>query len=121
MLDKKTATVLHFLIREVGENYKVVNKSQLLSAMPGRLHLSIQDLSKIITFLKENEYLDVKYQDKDEICLAVTVKAVSYSENAKNVEQKASISTTQIWLLVAGTFLAAFLGALIATWIGKLF
>ncbi len=121
MLDKKTDAVLRLLINDVGESYKVINKNQLLAKLPARLKLDSQGLSGIILFLKENDYLDVKYQDKEEICLATTVKATSYGENEKNIVQKANIPALQVTFLIAGTFLAAFFGALVAVFIGNLF
>lgn len=120
MLDKKTDAVLRLLVEEAGESYKVLSKSQLLAQLPTRLRVDEQALSGILSFLKDNEYLDVKYQDKDEICLAATVKATNYKENEKNLIQRANISVGQVILLITGVFLAAFLGALIATVVGKL-
>ncbi len=119
MLDKKTDTVLRLLMDKAKENYKVLNKKQLLAELPPKLHLDEQGMLATINFLKENEYVDVKYQDKDEICLATTVKASSYGENAGNVIQRANISAKQAVLLTVCVFLAAFCGALLAILIGK--
>lgn len=121
MLDKKTDAVLNLLVKKAGDGYSVLNKEQLLSELPSKFHLEIQALLNIINFLKEDEYIDVKYQDKDEICLAVTVKATSYREGEKNVVQRAHITGGQVGLLLLGVFFAAFVGALVATLIGKLF
>ncbi|MCH5156483.1 MAG: hypothetical protein J1G02_01235 [Clostridiales bacterium] len=121
MLDKKTDAVLELLTEKVGNSYKVLNKNQLLDQLPKKLGIDMQGLLGIITFLKENEYVDVKYQDKEEICLSTTVKAESYVEGEKNITQKAKITNGQVGLLMLGVFAAAFLGALIATLIGKLF
>ncbi len=120
MLDKKTDAVLRLLLKNVGENYKVLSKTQLLAELPQKLRLDEQKLQAILTFLKEDEYIDVKYQDKNEICLAATVKAVSYDESVKNVIQKASISSLHLTLLFVGVFLSAFLGALVAVLLGKI-
>ncbi len=121
MLDKKTAAVLDMLVQLVGESYKVVNKAQLLAELPPRLGVDEQNMAGILAFLKENDYIDIKYQDKNEICLSATVKATSYSENEKNVVERASISAKQVTLLIVGVFLAAFAGALVASLIGMLF
>lgn len=121
MLDKKSDAVLELLIAKAGKTYKVLNKNQLLDELPKKLHIDMQSLLGIITFLKENEYVDVKYQDKEEICLTTTVKAESYTEGEKNITQKAKITNGQVGLLFLGVFLAAFLGALAAILIGKLF
>ncbi len=121
MLDKKTETVLRLLMEKAGEGYKVLNKKQLVADLPQKLNLDEQGLLATINFLKENEYVDVKYQDKDEICLATTVKAASYGESKSNIVERASISAKQAALLIVGVFLAAFCGALVATLLGKLF
>ena len=121
MLDKKTDAVLELLTQKCGNSYKVLEKKQILTELPSKLNVDAQGLAAIITFLKENEYVDVKYQDKDEICIACTVKASSYADGEKNMEQKANITTGQVGVLWIGVFVTAFLGSLIATLIGKLF
>ena len=124
MLDKKTATVLNMLADQVGYSYKVVKKQQLIGALPSKYNLTEEELVAVIGFLKDNEYLTVKYQDKDEICLALSVKAESYLSGYMSGEEQPSVKTKvakgQAWLLVASTFIAAFLGALAAVLIGKL-
>ena len=120
MLDKKTDAVLELLTEKAGNSYKVLNKKQILDELPQKYKIDAQSLLGIITFLKENEYVDVKYQDKEEICICTTVKAESYAEGEKNITQKAKITKGQLGLLLFGVFLAAFLGALVATIIGKL-
>ena len=121
MLDKKTATVLNMLATEVGYSYKVVKKQQLVGALPKKYALTEDELVAIIAFLKENEYLTVKYQDQKEICLALSVKAESYLSGEQEPSVKAQMSKGQTWMLVALTFVAAFLGALAAVLLGKLF
>lgn len=121
MLDKKTDAVLELVTKKTGNAYKVLDKNQLVSELPAKLKIDLQTMLGIITFLKENEYVDVKYQDKDEICLSATVKAESYVEGEKNITQKAKITTGQVSVLFAGMFFASFLGALLAILIGKLF
>ena len=121
MLDKKTDAVLQLLTQKCGNTYKVLDKNQIVAELPKRLGIDVQGLLAIITFLKENEYVDVKYQDKDEICLCSTVKAESYMEGEKDMTQKAKITNGQVFLLFFGVFLAAFIGSLLAAIIGKLF
>ena len=121
MLDKKTDAVLELLTQKCGNSYKVLEKKQIVAELPKKLNVDVQGLAAIITFLKENDYVDVKYQDKDEICLCCTVKAESYAEGEKNMEQKAKITNGQVGVLWVGVFVMAFLGSLIATLIGKLF
>ena len=121
MLDKKTDAVLQLLIQKCGNTYKVLDKKQILSELPTKLGVDSQGLLAIVAFLKENEYVDVKYQDKDEICITTTVKAESYMEGEKDMTQKAKITNGQVGILWLGVFLAAFVGSLLAALIGKLF
>ena len=121
MLDKKTDAVLQLLIKKCGNTYKVLDKKQILSELPPKMHIDAQGLSAIVAFLKENDYIDVKYQDKDEICISTTVKAESYMEGEKDMTQKAKITNGQVGILWLGVFLAAFIGSLLAALIAKLF
>lgn len=121
MLDRKSTAVLELLKEKTENAYKVLNKEQLIDELPAKIKMDVQTLLNIITFLAENDYVSIKYQDKDEICIATTVKADSYLEGEKDMQQKAKISNGQATFLLVGVFLAAFLGALIAGLIGKLF
>ena len=121
MLDKKTSAVLKLLRDKTENNYKVLNKNQLLNELPAKYKVDMDGLLAIITFLTDNEYVSVKYQDKEEICIATTIKADSYLDGEKNMQQKAKLTNSQTTLLFVGVFVAAFLGALIAGLIGKLF
>lgn len=121
MLDKKSNAVLQ-LLRDKTENaYKVLNKNQILADLPKKYKVDMQSLLAIINFLTENEYVSVKYQDKDEVCIATTIKADSYLDGEKDLQQKAKLTNSQSILLFIGVFVAAFLGALAAALIGKLF
>ena len=121
MLDKKTSAVLELLKNKTENNYKVLDKKQLIDELPAKLKIDLPSLAAIITFLTENEYVSVKYQDKDEICVATTIKADSYLDGEKDLQQKAKLTKSQAVLLFVGVFFAAFLGALAAIFIGKLF
>lgn len=122
MLDKKMSAVLQMLAEQVGYNYKVVKKQKLIESLPPKSKISDDNFTSIISFLKEEEYIVVKYQDKDEICLTLTVKAETYLAGENNdIAVKSQIVGGQIWWLFLGVFLAAFFGAFVATLIGKLF
>lgn len=120
MLDKKSDAVLELITAKAGNTYKVLSKSQLVDELPSKLNIDVQSLLNIITFLKENKYVDVKYQDKDEICLSATVKAESYVDGEKDVTPKATITNGQITVLLLAMFVAAFVGTILANIVGKL-
>ncbi len=120
MLDKKMTAVLKMLSEKVGYGYKVVKKQSLLDALPKRLKINDDTFNSILTYLKQNDYVVVKYQDKEDMCLTLTVKAESYLEGEQEVAVKSKIATGQAAALFIGVFLAAFLGAFIAEVISKL-
>lgn len=120
MLDKKMTIVLKMLSEKVGYGYKVVKKQTLLDSLPARYKINDDTFNSILAYLKENDYVVVKYQDKDDVCLTLTVKAESYLEGEQEVAVKSKIAGGQACILFAGVFLAAFLGALVAFAVAKL-
>ena len=70
MLDKKTDAVLELLFDNTQNSYKVLNKAQIIAELPQKMKIDAAAFSAILTFLTENEYVGVKYQDKDEISLS---------------------------------------------------
>ncbi len=114
MLDKRMDAVLNMLVEEVGYSYKVVPKQKLLESLPKRLQMDDETLVSIIAYLKEEDFVVVKYQDKEDICLTLTVKAESYLMGQKEVAVKSKITLGQVWILFLGVFLAALLGTLVA-------
>lgn len=121
MLDRKTEAVLAMLSEQVGYSYKVVNKAELAAKMPKRFAVNEDKLIAVIAFLKENDYLTVKYQDKDEICLALSVKSETYLSQKDHISAQTKISGKQIVLLFFGVFAASLLGTLAAELLMRLF
>ena len=119
MLDKKMEAVLQALLNLAGNSYKVLNKQGIVQSLPRKLNIDSNTLGAIFSFLSENDFIDVKYQDKDEICLCTTIKAESYVTGDK-MQQRASLSTKQNVWLTAGMFISSFLGAFVAILIAKL-
>lgn len=120
MLDKKSETLLSALKQVVPSGYKVLTKSEVIDMMPVKMQGNRQTLDEQLTFLYNNGYIDIKYRDKDEVCLCLTLKADSYFSTERNRVEKARITNSQLWILFGGMFLAAFLGAFVATLIAKL-
>ena len=114
MTDKKTLAVINMLSEQVGYSFKVVKIRHLLDSLPRKYAMDENALWTAISMLKEADYAVVKYRDKEEICLALTVKA----ENL--LRARPAQKHDRPWLL-AGVFVASFLGALLAVLLGKLF
>lgn len=120
MLDKKNETVLSMLRDKAPNGYHVLNKTELLDSLPKRSNIDERALSDIIAYLKTNGFVDVKYQDKDDVCLCVLTKTDNYFRTERNHVEKTKITNGQIWFLFGGMFLASFLGAFFAILLGKL-
>lgn len=121
MLDAKTSAVLTLIIDQVGNSYKILNKQQMVASLPKNIRMDNDNFNAIIMFLKENDYIDVKYQDKEQICLCATVKADAYKTGLTNVKQDVTVTRKQTGLLFALMTTASFLGAMIALVIYNLF
>ena len=117
MLDKKYENVLATL-QEIAPStggYAVLTKAEIVDKLPKRTPVTTNDLPDIIAYLREQDYIDVKYQDKDDVCLCLTVKTETYFRTERKHVEKARITNGQLCLLLGGMFLAAFLGAFVAT------
>lgn len=121
MLDNHSNLVLKVLEQKAPEGYKVLEKSEILQALPAKSNVDEQTLTNIIALLNENEFVDVKYQDKTQICLCITPKSVTYLGGVPEVAQRAKITNGQVGFLTFLFFTASFLGALVATLIANLF
>ena len=113
MLDKKTNAVLQLLSEHAGDGYNVLEKSVLLQHVPAKFALDMHDFCSIISFLKEQKYIDVKYHDKDTICLSVTAKTRNHLEGWKE-STGAKLGNKHFGSLLVCVGACAFVGAFIA-------
>ncbi len=114
MLDKKTDALLRRLNQLAPCGYTVLSTEEIVEGASELANLSDKTLSSALTYLKQNDYVDVKYRDKDEICLCMTLKAESYLEGEKELPAKTKLAGTQLGLLLTLVFGAAFVGAFLA-------
>lgn len=119
MLDKKTNAVLHLLSEQAGEGYNVLEKRALLQQIPEKFALDMHGFCSIISFLKEQKYIDVKYHDKDTICLSVTEKTRNYLQGWKE-STGTKLSNNQFVSLLLCVGACAFVGAFVAMLLGQL-
>ena len=78
MFDKKTHHVLVYLQTQCqGGLYKVLDKQDIIDAMPKRYGMTMQDVCDVLSFLQRNDYVVLKYQDDEQICIALTPRAYS--------------------------------------------
>ena len=116
MLDKQNNRILNKLHKLCPDgSYKVFEIQELCSLF----NLKKDTINNDFQYLKDNEYIDIKYSDNNVICLCLLPK----SRQLKEFENVKNYSYTNIMkmLLISGIFsgLMAFLGAFIAMLIIK--
>lgn len=119
MLDKRTNAVLQLLNEQAGEGYNVLEKRTLLQHVPEKFALDMREFCSVISFLKEQKYIDVKYHDKDTICLSVTAKTRNYLQGWKDTTG-AKLGNNQFVSLLLCVGACAFVGAFVAMLLGQL-
>ena len=116
MLDKQNYKIITKLQKLCPDStYKVFDIEELCSLFGIKKDALINDFK----YLKDNEYLDIKYSDESVICLCLLPKSRQLEEQ----EKAKSYSHANIMkvLLISGIFngIMAFLGAFIAMLIIK--
>lgn len=120
MLDSKTTAVLNVIAENASNGYKILQKAEIISCLPHHCKLTNDELNDIVLFLKENEYIDVKYQDKDQICVCTTQKANAYQTGITDVKQNMSVTKKQYVAFFVLMLVASFVGSMIATFVANL-
>ena len=112
--DKKIKAVLNYIKANASDGYNVLSKAEIINFLG---LADSQSLSTALIYLKQNDYIVVKYEDEKDICLCLTEKATS----VQPVDvQQAKLPKWQVWLFFVGVFAFSFLGAFLAVILGKL-
>ena len=119
MLDKKTNAVLELLNDKAGIDYTVLEKHLLLQLLPQKLQLDMQSFCSILSFLKEQGYIDIKYHDQESVCLCVTTKTQNHLGGLKETAGT-KLAGKQFGLLLLCVGLCAFVGSFLAMVLFKL-
>jgi DNA-binding MarR family transcriptional regulator len=119
MIDKRTAQLLTKLNQLCADgSYKIIEKTELRQPHNSA---DISAVTQMIRYLQDNEFIDVKYTDENVFCLTVLPKGRVAVENVKNKSDRHGVDkkTLAIWGIIY--FMGAFLGALFATILARLF
>lgn len=110
MLDKTNAKIVNKLVRLCPNGYKVFELEELCNLF----QLKKSELDENLKYLKDNEFLDIKYSDESVICLCMLPKAKVDDET--QVDKGYSIKTVLKVMLWSGIFsgIMAFLGSCVA-------
>ena len=113
MLDYRTLSLLDNINSNCQSGgYKVFLIKDLVNGMPSAFNVDEQDVLDCLETLKNHQYVSIKYQDDDEVCLLPLTKGKLESENRIDQEiEKTKCLKQYFW---AGFLGASAGGAIIA-------
>jgi hypothetical protein len=112
MLDKQTAKLLRYLARICDDgSYKIIETAEVTKAVSQKAE--IETVRPMLKFLQDNDMIDIKYSDESKFSLSVLPKGRVFVETQSNKKINGTLSRRMIILLIAGTLVAAFVGALL--------
>ena len=113
MLDKRTNTILKYIVSncETG-SYTIFSVEDLINCFPKKQKTESEEISQIITYLVERNFLDIKHSDESCYCISVLPKARIQYENDENMQKNTKKLKKIAIFLIFLAFLFAFLGSL---------
>ena len=115
MLDKRTTEFLKIINSNSTEGaFKVLEISNVLNKMPSKYKIDYDSIVHMAEYLKERDFVTIKYVDEQEICLAPLPKGRLYDEKEKELKKEKRKGIRLIILMVISSGVAAFLGALLS-------
>lgn len=118
MLDVKTKLVLKILNKEChGGGYKVVEKADIISALPAKFRCDSDELEHIMTYLERHDCISIKYDDESVYCIAILPTTADVLEDAP--KKKAELPPFFWAILFLIVLLASFISSLSAVFLQK--
>jgi len=119
MLDKQSLKLLVYLANTCEDgSFKIVEVAEMTKAVSKKAEL--EAIRPTLKFLQDHEMIDIKYSDESKYSLSVLPKGRVYVETQGIKRVDVTLSRRMIVFAIAGSFVAAFLGALLANIILKL-
>ena len=110
MLDKICKKILKMLCNICKENtYSIIEINDFVSNLQTKLDLEM--FKKYIDYLSENKFIDVKYMDDKQICLAIMPKARGVDEEVKYKKKTANKYVRLAFLMSLMSLICGFVGA----------
>jgi len=112
-MDKRKLLLLKYLLNHCDEGYKVLDTQKVIQAIK-KYKGNYQNFEEDIEFLKSRKYIDLKYIDENNLCLAVMDNSRILQENIKmeSSSKKIYLRLSLITMLISG--ISAFCGAFLA-------
>ena len=90
MLDKLNNKIIKVL-NEMCDNsstYKILSISDIISKIGKNFNVDAEALTKNFDYLSSRDYIDVKYMDEKDVCLALLSKARIHDEEVTQVKKE---------------------------------
>lgn len=114
MLDTKSTLILKILNKECKNgSYKILDKNDIISALPTRYRCDTDELDHIISYLERQDFISVKYDDDNIYCLCIlpAINEITTTKKKKKGRQ---------FLIPIFTFILAFIGGFCGAIIAQL-
>ncbi len=112
-MDKKKILLLNYLTKNCSNGYKVLDVDKIMHAIK-KYKNNFDLFSKDIEYLCQRKYIDLKYLDKNNICLTILDNSRIFQENIKIEKDMKSRYTWILLLCSIISCVASFAGAFLA-------
>jgi hypothetical protein len=113
MLDERTLNLLDVINHEcLGGGYKVFSIEDLVLSIPKGYNADINSVRESLDYLSMREYISVKYEDENEVCLTPLPKGRLVFENRIDSEVEREQTSRKYYLFSA---LGAFVGGTVVS------
>ena len=112
-MDKRKLLLLKFLLNNCGEGYKVLDTTKIMDVFK-KYKNNYSSLERDVDYLKQMNYIDLKYIDEQSLCLAIKDNSRILQENLKvnRSSKKEYLLLMILTMLLSG--MMAFIGGFLA-------
>lgn len=112
MLDERTGVLLEGLSGICGDGgFKLAEEKELLSCLPQTAGVGREELRRILSYLEERHYIEIKYAEEGLYCLSLLPGGRMYLETVRRERRAGTRRRMELFLFSA---LGALLGSLLA-------
>lgn len=108
-MDKRKINLLKYLLKECGEECKVLDTTNVLNK--NKTYKSYEQIKKDIEFFSQRRYVDLKYIDKDNICLCMLDNSRILQENLKIESNIVKKFVSMLLVFTICSLVTSFIGA----------
>lgn len=122
MIDKRSQKLLRIINKECTEgSYKVIEINDILSSFPKKYKIDYDTLAHSLNYLKQGEYISIKYFDNDVYCLSPLPRGRCFFEQETEQKKDKNKFKKMISLLTLLYVIFSFLTAFLACYLAKYF